>query len=938
MSSAHRVPGYGTIDRTRTITFTFDGEQYSGHPGDTLASALLAHGVRELGTSVNLGRPRGIGAAWIEDPSGLVGVAAPYHEPMVTAAAIELCDGLVANSVAGWGRLPTAPDQARYDTVHRHTDVLVIGAGPAGLTAAVTAAHAGARVVIIDDRPEPGGLGLEDDIAGIPAAEWIHRTSAELAELPDVLHLQRTTAFGHYDDGLVLAVQRRTDHLGAPVNDVSRQRIWRLRAQRVIVATGAHERPIAFADNDRPGVLTASAAHSLLRRNGVVMGRRGVVFTSNDSAYAAAFALVDAGVSLTIVDTRATIAAAILDTCAARDIEVRAGRHVRGLRVDSDITGALVRDETLDCDHVLVSGGWNPTVSLYSQAGGPMTYDAALGSFLPRREFGSLSVIGAAAGDFGTETTLHNSLVGVDSALRALGLPARGPDTLAERPAATGDVVWAVPDTDESVTFVDIARDVTVADIRRAVGAGMRSIEHVKRYTTAGTGHDQGKTSGTLASGVTAQLLGTSLGDIGTSSFRPPYAPVGFGALAGRNTGDLFDPVRTTAIHRWHEEQGAVFEDVGQWRRPRYYPRGDEDMDTAVARECAAVRSSVGILDGSTLGTIEVQGPDAGVFLDRMYTNMMSSLQVGRVRYGVMCGTDGMVIDDGTVMRIAEDHYIAYTTTGNAAHVLDWMEEWLQTEWRELRVHLTSSTDHWATFPVPGPRSRDVIGAVFTDVDTSAEAFGFMHVRQTQFRIVDGRSVPVRLARVSFSGELAFEVNVDSRYAMDVWIALIEAGAEYDITPYGTETMHVLRAEKGYPIIGQETDGTVTPHDLGMAWAVSKKKPDFLGKRSFARPANLDPDRKQLVGLLTVDRRTVLAEGAQIVPGADMGVPPVRMLGHVTSSYPTGALQRPFALALLQSGRSRIGEIVHLPGPDGTVAAEVTSSVLYDPEGDRRDG
>ncbi|MDT5336262.1 MAG: sarcosine oxidase, subunit alpha, partial [Mycobacterium sp.] len=459
---------------------------------------------------------------------------------------------------------------------------------------------------------------------------------------------------------------------------------------------------------------------------------------------------------------------------------------------------------------------------------------------------------------------------------------------------------------------------------------------HLKRYTTLGMGTDQGKTSNILGLALMAEQLGVAIPSVGTTTFRPPYTPVAFAALAGRNRGALFDPERTTALHDWHVERGAVFEDVGQWKRPRYYPEAGEDMNAAVVRECLAVRGSVGILDGSTLGKIDVQGEDAGVLLDLIYTNMMSNLKVGAVRYGVMCGVDGMVIDDGTVMRLAEDRFIVFTTTGGAATILDWMEEWLQTEWPHLRVHLTSVTDHWSTFPVVGPRSRDLIGTVFPDLDVSNDAFGFMTWRDTG---LDG--VPVRVARISFSGELAYEVNVVHRHAPVVWRRLIDAGSAWGITPYGTETMHVLRAEKGYPIIGQDTDGTVTPQDLGMAWAVSKKKPDFIGKRSFARAENQNPLRKQLVGLLPTDRETQLPEGSQIVDcgeGGTLPPPPVPMLGHVTSSYYSAELGRTFALALLKAGRSRIGDVIHVPVDGRLISVEVTGSVLVDPEGERRDG
>jgi len=505
--------------------------------------------------------------------------------------------------------------------------------------------------------------------------------------------------------------------------------------------------------------------------------------------------------------------------------------------------------------------------------------------------------------------------------------------------SAAPTVLWRVPDPNDphgSVQFVDVQRDATVEDIRHALGAGMRSLEHIKRYTTIGTAHDQGKTSGIVASGITAELLGVPLETTGTTTFRPPYTPVAFTALAGRDRGRLYDPERVTATHDWHVEHGAVCEDVGQWKRARYYPQEGEDMTTAVLRECAVVRTRVGILDGSTLGKIDVQGPDAGVLMDRLYTNLMSSLKPGRVRYGVMCGVDGMVIDDGTVLRLADDRFLALTTTGGAARVLDWMEEWLQTEWPDLRVSLTSVTEQWSAFPVVGPRSRDVIGTLFPLLDVSNEAFPFMSWQDAQ---LDG--APVRLARISFSGELAFEVYVNPWYARAVWERIIDTGQAFGITPYGTETMHVLRAEKGYPIIGQDTDGTVTPQDLGLEWVVSKKKPDFVGKRSFDRAENRDPQRKQLVGLLPADAQTVLPEGSQIIEfcaDGQLPPPPVPMLGHVTSSYRSAELGRPFALALVKAGRSRIGETVHVPVDGTLVPAEITGSVLVDPEGNRRDG
>jgi sarcosine oxidase, subunit alpha len=954
VNAPFRTPRGGRIDRNTTHNFTFDGRELTGHAGDTLASALLANGIHQISTSIKLGRPRGITAAWTEDTGGLVQIEEPFPEPMLLATTIELFDGLVARGIPGQGRLAEIPDSAKYDAKHVHADILVTGAGPTGLAAALTAARAGARVVLVDEQSEAGGalLGSTDTIDGAPALDWVAAAVAELASYPEVLHLQRTTAFGHYDDGFVLAVERRTDHLGfnAPAA-LSRQRVWRIRARHILVAAGAHERPIVFSDNDRPGIMLAHGARTFLHRYGVKVGEQAVVFTTNDSAYLAAIDLHDAGVRITaIVEARDEAPQRWRRECQERGISIRTGSVVAGTRGDGRTTHAVVAKRSepahrsgvpLACDTLLVSGGWNPAVHLFSQARGKLRYDDVLGAFLPGEQLPSVTVAGSANGVFDLAGCLQDGRRAGAAAVLERGFspvsPSHDPQTGDDDEPAEPLVLWRVRDVaGEHTQFVDVQRDATVADLARAVGAGMRSMEHIKRYTTIGTAHDQGKTSGVISSGITAELLGAPIEDLGTTTFRPPYTPVAFAALAGRSRGSLFDPERVTAVHDWHVARGAVFEDVGQWKRPRYYPLPGEDMDAAVLRECTAVRTRVGILDGSTLGKIDVQGPDAGELLDMIYTNMMSTLKVGMVRYGVMCGVDGMVIDDGTVMRLAENRFQVFTTTGGAAKILDWMEEWLQTEWPHLQVRLTSVTEQWSTFPVVGPKSRDVIGEVFADLDVSNEAFPFMAWRDT--RLGDAH---VRVARVSFSGELAFEVNVNSWHAPAVWERLIAAGKKFHITPYGTETMHVLRAEKGYPIIGQDTDGTVTPQDLGMDWAVSKKKRDFIGKRSFTRAENLNPLRKQFVGLLPLDRQTVLPEGSQIIePVADGVLPPapVPMLGHVTSSYRSAELGRPFGLALVKGGRSRIGDTLHVPVDGKLVPVEVTGSVLVDPEGARRDG
>ena len=969
MTCPLRTPSGGRIDRDTTLHFTFDGRPLIGHRGDTLASALLANGIHRVATSIIYRRPRGIMAAGLEDANALVQVDHPYSEPMLTATMVPLTDGLTAHGLPGRGRLDPTPDTARYDARHAHTDVLVIGAGPAGLTAALTAARAGQRVILLDDQNEPGGalLGSTEQIDGAPAADWIDRVTRELRATADVLMLCRTTAFGLYDDGSVRAVQRRTDHLDQPPAGVARQRLWRIRARQIILATGGHERPVVFADNDRPGILLAGAARTYLHRYGVIVGRRVIVFTTNDSAYAAAADLADAGVQVAaVIDTRPAAPGVAAALCTDRGIPVRTGCVVTGTDGADRITAVHIAPITggseavVDCDALLVSGGWNPVVHLYSQARGKLRYSPELGAFLPVPGLPAVRVAGSAAGDTDFAACLVGATDAAAAALAALGAPAGPaaplPQSTALPAEAAGAVLWSVPthsrvggdDSAAAATaaagggnatdtrFVDLQRDATVADVLRATGAGLRSVEHVKRYTTIGTAHDQGRTSGVIAAGIVADALGVDSAELGTTTFRPPYAPVLIAALAGRDRGDLFDPIRTTALHPWHVENGAEFQDVGQWKRPWYYPRRGEDIHAAVRRECRAARTGVGIMDGSTLGKIDVQGPDAAVFLDMLYTNLISTLKVGFIRYGVMCGPDGMVIDDGTVIGVADHRYLVTTTTGNAEKILDWMQEWLQTEWPQLLVTATSVTEHWVTIPLVGPRSRDVLAAVTTDLDVSNDAFGFMTWRDTSIR-----GAPVRVCRISFSGELAYEVNVRAWEGLEVWRALIAAGEPHGITPYGTATMHVLRAEKGYPIIGQETDGTVTPQDLGMSWVVSTTKVDFLGKRSFARPQNQRPDRKQLIGLLPDDPTVVLPEGAQIVEAASVGQPvtaPVPMLGHVTSSYHSEALGGGFALALIRSGRDRIGQRLHAYAGADLIPVTVTDSVLYDKEGARRDG
>jgi sarcosine oxidase subunit alpha len=946
MSNEFRLGDGGRIDRERPVRFRFNGTDLTGFAGDTLASALLANGIHQIGTSIKYGRPRGITAAGAEEPTALVQIERPFPEPMLTAPTVVLQHGLEATGLPGQGRLAAEDDPARYDTMHAHCDVLVVGGGPAGLAAARVAAGSGARVILADAGTELGGtlLGRRESLDDGPAQRWIDRAAADLDGRDDVKILRHTSVFGYYDDNYLVAVEHRGDAAH------SRQRIWRIRAREVVLATGAYERSLVFADNDRPGTMLAGSAQTYLHRYAVKPGRTAVVFTTNDSAYAAALDLHDNGVEIAaIVDARDCVSTYWASRCIEQGIRIRTGSAVVGTSGDDRISGAQVaaldedgtriegKPQAVSCDLLLVSAGWTPTVHLHSQAGGTLRFDEVIGAFVPDGARQAVRSAGACAGSFTTAECLRSGAEAGADACRELGFEPglwTAPKTK-QVPVLAGTNVRVIPDPDAGGTthFVDLARDATVADVHRATGAGLSSVEHVKRYTTIGTAHDQGKTSGIAATAVIADALDRDIAELGTTTFRAPFAPVSFGALAGRERGDRYDPVRVTSIHDRHVAAGAEFEDVGQWKRPRYYPRPGEDMTAAVLRECRAARNGVAIQDVSTLGKIDVQGPDAAEFLNRVYTNMMATLKPGRIRYGLMCKSDGMVFDDGTVICLADGHYQITTTSGGAAAVLEWLEDWLQTEWTDLRVHLTSVTEQWATVALVGPESRAVLARVAPELPVDNEGFPFM---AWQDGLVAG--LDARVCRISFSGELAYEINVPWWHGGALWDALVEAGHPDGITPYGTETMHVLRAEKGFPIVGQDTDGTVTPHDLGMSWAVSKKKPDFLGMRSYSREDTRRPDRKHLVGLLPEDPDLVLAEGAQLIEAPELPEPPVPMLGHVTSSYRSATLERGFALALVKNGRNRIGETVYTPLGDRLVPLTVTESVFYDKEGTRRDG
>lgn len=962
----------GLIDRSRQLHLSVDGETLTAHPGDTVASALLANGRVRVGDSIYRGRPRGVFTANVDEPNAFVrvhGAPGATHESMLAATTVQVRDGLEVTLEDGIGQLDPTPDTAHYDAVNQHCDVLVVGAGPAGLAAARDAARTGARVVLVECEPHLGGSLLArpgENVEGQPAQSWIEAVEHELAGCAEATVLARTTVFGSYDSNYLMAVEHRTDHLqpDAVPEGVSKQRVWRLTARRVVLTTGATERPLVLAGNDLPGVMLASAISTYLGRFGVLPGDQVVVATTNDSAYDTAEQLVAAGCTVRVIDARAQAserAQQVLD----QGYEVSLGHavvQVQGTeRVESVLVAALDGDgqpaaqtSSVPADVLALAGGWSPTVHLHSQRQGLVRWDATLCSFVAVPGVRSQAVAGAVRGTYATDLCVREGVAaGRWAAASDADDALPDPVAEAERADACGPVreLWAVPSPEQTwdTHFADLHRDSTVADVLRALGAGMRNIEHVKRYTSIGTGADQGKTGNVATSGLIARLLregadGTSgvglptgPGDIGTTTYRAPYTPVAFAALAGRYRGDLLDPARHTAMHSWHVGHGAPFEDVGQWKRPWFYPRPGEDMAAAVARECRAVRENVGFMDASTLGKIEIRGADAAEFINRLYTNAFLKLPVGKGRYGMMCSPDGMVFDDGVTLRLKEDRFFMTTTTGGAAKVLDWLEEWSQTEWPELDVTCASVTEQWTTIAIAGPRSREVIATVAPELDVSKEGFGFMELRHTTL----ANGVAARVCRITFSGELAFEVNVPSWYGMATWDLVADAGAELGITPYGTEAMHVLRAEKAYPISGHDTDGTVTPQDLNMDWIVSKKKKDFVGKRSYERLGNTGVVRKQWVSVHAVDGATFLQEGTQLIE-ADTPVTPqlgrVPMIGWVSSSYHSQALGRPFALALIKGGHERIGERISAVVDGAAVECEIGDTVVYDKEGARRDG
>ena len=974
-TQAQRAASGGSVDRNRTVRFSFDGRSYEGYAGDTLASALLANGVRLLARSFKYHRPRGLFAIGPEEPNALVTLRqGGRREPNIPATMVEIHDGLVAESQnrwpslgldvmgvndllssvlvagfyyktfmwpasfwqpvyeriirksAGMGIAPDQPDPDRYERAHAFCDVLVIGAGPAGLAAARKAGETGARVLLVEQMAWLGGNAANAG-AAVPDADAI-------AGMGNVTVMTRTTAFGQYDGNCFALVERVADHLPVPPEGQPRQRYWTVRARRVVFATGALERPLVFRNNDLPGVMLASAAQGYAKRFAARPGRRAVVFTNNDSAYRAAFDLAGSGVEIALlVDAREAPPPGLAAEVRAAGIEILAGHAVaraRGrqklksvevARLSADGSALLPPGRRIACDLLAISGGWSPVVHLMSHKGGRPTYDADLQAFLPGGLIGpDQEAVGGCAGDWSDEA------------------PSRA--------------LWRVPQPDGGMgkAFIDYQHDVSTKDIELAHREGYVSVEHLKRYTMLGMATDQGKTANIAGLALMAEARGLSIPDVGTTTFRPPYTPVALGAMAGGEIGRSFVPERFSPMQDWHEEQGAVMVEAGLWMRPRYYPKDGEDIHAAYRREAREVRARVGIVDVTSLGKIDVQGPDAGEFLDRVYANTFSTLQVGRARYGVMLRDDGIVFDDGTTSRISENHYFITTTTANAGPVMAHMELLLQTAWPELRVHVTSVSDQWAGIAVAGPKSRELLASLGTDIDMSDVALPFMGVREG---MLDG--APVRVFRISFSGELAYEIYTTSDHGDALWRRVWEAGRSFNVVPYGTEAMAALRIEKGH-VAGPELDGKTTMEDLGLGRMASTKK-HYVGSVLMNRPALLEADRPRLVGLIPVDRSRNLKAGALMRetpfhlhdrPVRDVGSfeeltadpDAAGVLGHITSVSYSPALGHYVGLALVADGNARKGRRLfacHAVKGEN-IEVEVVSPHFVDPDGERLRG
>ena len=989
----NRLPAHGLVDRKQLLSFKFDGRHYSGFAGDTLASALLGAGVRLIGRSFKYHRPRGVLTAGSEEPNALVELRSGARREANTRATVaEIYEGLEARSqnrwpslefdagvinsllspifvagfyyktfmwpaalweklyepvirrAAGLGRASLEADPDTYEKSHAFCDVLIVGAGPAGLAAALAAGRAGARVILCDEDFLLGGrLNAErteiDDSSG---RDWARHIEAELRSLPEVRIFPRTTVFGAYDDGLsgartFGALERVSDHLSTPPVHQPRQRLWKLIAKRCVLAAGAVERPIVFGGNDRPGVMMASAVRTYLNRFAVVPGRRVALFSCCDDGWNTAFDLIDAGVRVeAIVDARPMVAPPLMDRAGRVQVPVYVGAQVIETRGSRSLGAIKLRERDgrlrrLSADALAVSGGWNPSIALSTHLGGRPRWSNHISAFVPGESPRGMTVAGAAAGSFTLSGALREGAAAGAAAAAAAGFTLAAPPLWRAPDEASGVApFWHVAES-KTKAFVDFQHDVTSDDVALAAREGFRSVELLKRYTTLGMATDQGKTSNINGHAIMAALTERTIPEVGTTTARPPYTPVAIGAFAGPHRGKQFSPTRLTAGHGWAEERGAAFVEAGQWLRAQWFAApGEKHWRDTVSREVTAVRSGVGVCDVSTLGKIDIQGLDAAAFLDRVYINMFSTLNLGKVRYGLMLREDGMVMDDGTTARIGENHYLMSTTTANAAKVMQHLEHARQVLWPEFDVQMVSVTEQWSQYAIAGPDSRRLLECLLGDaVDVSNNAFPYLACAEFQWR-----GIPARLFRISFSGELAYELAVPARYGDAALRAIMTAGDDFFVVPYGTEALGVMRIEKGH-VAGNELNGTTTAQDLGFGRMMSKKK-DFIGRVLSARPGLTDPHRPALVGVKPVQPSAQLYAGAHFLAlNADATLENDQ--GYITSVAFSPMLKGWIGLGLLTRGPTRHGERMraHSPVRGGDVAVDIVSPVFFDPQGAR---
>lgn len=991
------------IDRSKSVEFTFDGKRLNGYEGDTLASALLANNQRLVGRSFKYHRPRGIVASGPEEPNALVGLGAgSKFEPNQRATTTELFAGLHSKSqnawpslefdigginrimsrvfpagfyyktfifprfawkhifepfirkAAGLGAAPTEKDADKYEYFYAHVDVLIIGGGSSGLAAALEVGRSGAKVLVLEQKNTWGGRAPVDGVVidNEKSEEWINKALAELESMPNVSLKNRTMGAGVYDHGWATGYESLTDHMPSKVGP--RQRLWRIRATRILTTTGAIERPLSFAGNDLPGVMLAGSVRDYIVDFGTSCGDIMVLATNNDDAYRTAIAQCEVGLKVAIIlDARSNVTGELPNKARSMGIRVETGMAISKVKGSKSVSGVSIclqagegiPIEEIKCDVVAMSGGWSPIVHLWSHCGGKLNWDNDNAMFRPDADrpplgadgSGFVIVGGSANGYLKADDSIKDAISQGKIVAKQVGFkPIKSKNITVDVEAeAEIEQIWQMPQGMsvklQAKTFLDYQNDVKVSDVRLAAREGYESVEHTKRYTTLGMATDQGKLSNINGLAILADSLNAEIPNVGTTTFRPPYHPISMGSIAGDARGELFKPIRKSPIHNWIEANGGFFEPVADWRRPYCFQQNDEPVKDAVKREILNTRTNVGLLDASTLGKIIVKGPDAGKFLDMLYTNLMSNLKIGHCRYGLMCTENGFLSDDGVVARLDENTYLCHTTSGGSDRIHAWMEEWLQTEWWDWKVYTANVTEQYAQIAVVGPNSRKLLEKL-GGMDVSPEALPFM-------RFTEGTlgGIKVRPFRISFSGELSYEIAVSASDGQAFWNICMEAGKEFGIQPYGTECLHVMRAEKGFIMIGDETDGTVIPQDLNMQWAISKKKDDFLGKRAHLRSHMSDPSRWKLVGLKTVDPNVIIPDGAYATDGKirDSGVK--NMIGRVTSTYFSPTLNRSIAMGLVEFGPDRMGEIIDFPTLDGKIIkAEICNQVFLDPEGERQ--